>query len=159
MPSRVLIIDDDRSGLFALAEVLERQLDGVVVETALDVNAALDLLREKQYHTVVSDVRMDGLDGLALLNQVRERWPEISVILMTAGGPDRRADAFRQGTFAFLEKPIDAMQFLPTVKSAIERTLMMLRVNDANRQSQVHLSLEVGRMDLAFDPDVKKRPR
>jgi DNA-binding NtrC family response regulator len=158
MPNRILIIDDDPSGLLALSEVLVRRLDDTLIETALDTHAALDLVREKVFHAIISDVRMDGLDGLALLNQVQERWPEISVILITAGGRDRKADAFRHGAFAFLEKPLDVDKLLPTIKSAIERTLLMLRVGDANRHSQRHLSLEVGRMGLSFDPTVKKRP-
>jgi DNA-binding NtrC family response regulator len=157
MPSRVLLIDDDPSGLLALSEVLARRIDAVLIETALDVHAALDMLREKEYHVIISDVRMDGLDGLALLNQVRERWPEVSVILITAGGRDREADAFRHGAYAFMEKPIDVEQMLATIKNAIERTQLLLGVRNANRHSQLHLDLQASRMDLGFDPTVKKK--
>lgn len=162
MANRILIIDDDPAGLLALSETLHRRIADTTVETALDVHAALDLLNQKEFDVVLSDVRMAGLDGFTLLNQVRERWPDTSVILMTAGGRERELEAFRHGAYAFIEKPIDVDRMLPTVQSGIQRTEMMGRVRDANRGSRQHLTLEAGRMDLGFDPDVtdkkKKRP-
>jgi two-component system response regulator GlrR len=159
MPSRILIIDDDPAGLFALAEALVRRMDEtIIVETALNTHAALDLLRNKEFQVIISDVRMEGLDGLALLNQVRERWPDISVILITGEGRDREAHALRHGAFAFVEKPLDVDRLLPTIKSAIERTFLACRVRKFNRHSHLHLSLEAGRMDLSYDPTAKKQP-
>jgi DNA-binding NtrC family response regulator len=157
MPSRLLLIDDDPAGLLALSEVLSRRFEDILVDNALDVHAALDQLREKEFSVVISDVRMDGLDGLALLNQIRERWPETSVILITAGGREREGEAFRHGAFAFLEKPIDVDKMLATIRAAIERTALLLAVRDANRHSNLHLHLQAGRMEMGVDPSLKKR--
>jgi DNA-binding NtrC family response regulator len=159
LANRILIIDDDPAGLLALSEALHRRIAETTVETALDVHAALDLLNQKDFHVVLSDVRMAGLDGFTLLNQVRERWPEISVILMTAGGRDRELEAFRHGAYAFIEKPCDVENMLPTVQAGIQRTELMSRVRHANRDSRQHLTLEAGRMDLGFDPGVKDKNR
>jgi two-component system C4-dicarboxylate transport response regulator DctD len=158
LANRILIIDDDPAGLLALSEALHRRIAETTVETALDVHAALDLLNQKDFHVVLSDVRMAGLDGFTLLNQVRERWPEISVILMTGGGGERAKEALRHGAYAFIEKPINLDHMLPTVQAGFQRTALLSRVQEANRESQQHLDFEAGRMDLGFDPRVKKRP-
>jgi two-component system C4-dicarboxylate transport response regulator DctD len=156
MPANLLLIDDDPAGLLALSEMLQRRLDDVVVETALNVPAALDLLRERDYHVVVSDVRMAGLDGFALLNQVRERWPEVPVILVTAAGRHREQEAFREGAYLFIEKPVDIEQLVPTIRAAIERSAMLYRVKELNRESRRHLDLEADRMGLINDPSLNK---
>lgn len=161
MLARILLIDDEPAGLLALAEMLQRRLGDVLVETALDVHAALDMLRQKDYHVLVSDIRMAGLDGFAALNQVRERWPNVPVILMTAAGRDREQDALRHGAYAFIEKPIDEEQLLPMVTAAIKRSMLAYGVEQANRRSQMHLELEARRMDLGVNPKVKgpSRPK
>jgi two-component system, sensor histidine kinase and response regulator len=110
MPSRILLIDDDEATLRALFEALSNLLADVTVDTALDAYDALDFLRGWQYAAVISDIRMPGMDGLALLNQVRERWPEVPVILMTAAGWSHEAQALYDGAFAFLEKPLDVVR-------------------------------------------------
>jgi DNA-binding NtrC family response regulator len=94
MPARVLLIDDDTAGLRALSQALEPRLDDVAIDTAQDSHAALDFLRDWEYGVVVSDIRMPGMDGLALLNQVRERWPDVPVILMTAMAGARKHRRF-----------------------------------------------------------------
>src|SRR5919204_6939466 len=103
MLARILLIDDEPAGLLALAEMLQRRLGDVLVETALDVYAGLDMLRQRDYHVIVSDIRMAGLDGFVALNQVRERWPQVPVILVTAAGRDREQEALRHGAYAFIE--------------------------------------------------------
>jgi DNA-binding NtrC family response regulator len=50
---------------------------------------------------------MAGMDGVALLKQVRERWPQTPVVLITAAARDREAPAIYAGAFAFLEKPLE----------------------------------------------------
>jgi DNA-binding NtrC family response regulator len=112
---------------------------------------ALSLLREFDYHVVVSDIRMAGLDGLALLNQVRERWPDTPVILMTAAAADREAEALISGAFAFIEKPVDLQRLLPILRVAMAKSHMQQRVREANRQSQ--LSFETKQLKLDIDPD------
>jgi DNA-binding NtrC family response regulator len=157
--ARLLLIDDDPAGLLALAEMIQRRLSDVTVDTTLDVHAALDLLRQKDYHVIVSDIRMAGLDGLAALNQVRERWPQVHVILMTAGGREREQEAAREGAYAFIQKPINQDELLPMLVDAIERSVLLYRVDQANRRSRMHLEFEAGRMDLGVDPTLEKGPR
>jgi two-component system response regulator GlrR len=135
MPSRMLLIDDDQSGLKALSEALPPRLPETVIDTALDTHAALAFLRAYDYHVVVSDLRMAGLDGLALLNQVRERWPETQVVLVTATGRDREAEALRSGAFALIEKPVDLDHLVSVLQAAMDRKDLHRRVRQANRFS------------------------
>lgn len=151
MPTRLLVIDDEPSGLLALSEALRLHLNETVVDTAASTRMALSLLREFDYHVVVSDIRMAGLDGLALLNQVRERWPDTPVILMTAAAADREAEALISGAFAFIEKPVDLQRLLPILRVAMAKSHMQQRVREANRQSQ--LSFETKQLKLDIDPD------
>jgi two-component system response regulator GlrR len=152
MPTRLLLIDDEPSGLLALSEALRLRLNDTVIDTATNARQALSLLRDFEYHIVVSDVRMAGLDGLALLNQVRERWPSTPVVLMTAAGCGREAEALISGAFAFIEKPIDLDRFVPILRVAMTKSLLEQRVREANRRSRDHLELEAQRLDLDIDP-------
>jgi two-component system response regulator GlrR len=152
MPARLLLIDDDAAGLRALSEALRTRLNDVTVDTAHDSHAALDFLRDWEYHVVISDIRMAGMDGLALLNQVRERWPDVPVILMTAMGWSPEAQALHDGAFAFMEKPLDVDRLISLIQAATEKAELRKRVSAANRAS---LSYLYG-MD---DPSLKRPPK
>jgi DNA-binding NtrC family response regulator len=157
MPSRLLIIDDDPSGLMAMAEAFRQRLPETMVDTASNTRTALSLLRETPYHLVISDIRMNELDGMTLLNQVRERWPEIPVILMTAAGLDREAEALVSGAFAYIEKPIDVARLVPIAQAAMEKCEMRRRVLQANNQSLRHLH-EAQRSRRDADTSVQDPP-
>jgi DNA-binding NtrC family response regulator len=157
VPNRLLVIDDDPSGLMALSEVLRRRLLDTMVDTAANTSTALAFLRETAYHLVISDIRMTELDGMILLNQVRERWPEVPVILMTAAGPDREAEALMSGAFAYIEKPVDVDRLVPIVQAAMERCAMRRRVLEANTQSMRQL-YEAKGLQLDEDSSLKEPP-
>jgi DNA-binding NtrC family response regulator len=157
MPARILLIDDDEATLRALFEALANLLADVTVDTAPDAYDALDFLRGWQYAVVISDIRMPGMDGLALLNQVRERWPEVPVILMTATGWSHEAQALYDGAFAFLEKPLDVDRLVALIQAATAKAELRGRLKQANRASVRQLSLEAARLD--FDPLLKRLPQ
>ena len=154
--TRILVVDDDLGGLLALSEGLQRRLIDSVVDTAVSTGAALSLLRDQDYDAVVSDVRMGGMDGLTLLNQIRERWPETPVVMITGGGTGREAEALASGAFAFIEKPVDLDRLVPVLAVAMEKSLMTRRLADANRQSLLQLELEATRFGLKLDRSKNK---
>jgi DNA-binding NtrC family response regulator len=135
MITRILLIDDDPACLMALGEGLVQRLRNVALTTARDCQTALSLLSEKVYHAVISDIRMAGLDGLVLLRQVRERWPQIPVVLITAAERGREEEALYGGAFAFIEKPIDLDYFVSVLQAAMAKTDLHDRIKEANRQS------------------------
>ncbi|HEX8072911.1 MAG TPA: sigma-54 dependent transcriptional regulator [Pyrinomonadaceae bacterium] len=115
---RILVVDDDPMLLDTLREVLAA--GGYDAQAAPDGMAALARLREARPDVVVTDVKMPGLDGFALLREVHGRHPELPVILLTGQGSVEMAlRAVREeGAYHFLEKPVDNELLLEVVRRA-----------------------------------------
>jgi DNA-binding NtrC family response regulator len=115
---RILVVDDDPLLLDTLREILTA--GGFDAHAETDGRAALARLAEFRPDVVITDVKMPGLDGFALLRKVREREPELPVILLTGEGSVEMAlRAVREeGAYHFLEKPIDNEQLLAVTARA-----------------------------------------
>ncbi|HEY6261889.1 MAG TPA: sigma-54 dependent transcriptional regulator [Nitrospiraceae bacterium] len=117
--SRVMVVDDDADTLSLLREVVEKE--GYQVETAEDAEMALRKLGEWQPDLVITDIHMPGMDGLALLAAVREKVPDVLVILLTAYGSLKTAvDAIKAGAFDYLSKPFVVEDIRLVVRRALE---------------------------------------
>ncbi|MES4784751.1 MAG: hybrid sensor histidine kinase/response regulator, partial [Nitrospiraceae bacterium] len=104
--ARILLVDDDPVLLQALPETLTLKLYRVLVETSLSAVEALDQIRKTEYDVILSDLKLPGLDGLQLLDRIRQISPGTPVLLMTGHGDgDIGREALRRGAFAFLQKP------------------------------------------------------
>jgi len=116
--SRILIVDDDPSLLRLLG--IRLTAAGYLVEPAANAKIALGKLKSFLPQLVISDLKMDGMDGMALFEQVRQQYPTMPVIIMTAHGtiPDA-INATKQGVFSFLTKPFESKGLLDTVEQAI----------------------------------------
>ena len=115
---RILVVDDDPLLLDTLREILTA--GGFDTHAETDARAALAHLAEFRPDVVITDVKMPGLDGFALLRKVREREPELPVILLTGEGSVEMAlRAVREeGAYHFLEKPVDNEQLLEVAARA-----------------------------------------
>lgn len=106
---RLLLVDDDDF----LRKLIARQLRmrGAEVDEAARARAALDRLEARAYDILVADVQMPGRSGLWLLERVRERWPDLPVILISARTAAPRSTDRAHSPDAFLRKPfeIDAL--------------------------------------------------
>lgn len=111
---RILLVEDDRALREALADTLA--LGGYDYLEAADGEAALTLLQRESVAMVVSDVNMPGMDGHALLRVLRERHPQLPVLLMTAYGTVQNAvAAMREGAVDYLVKPFEPSALLALV--------------------------------------------
>ncbi|MDP4529078.1 sigma 54-interacting transcriptional regulator [Alkalimonas delamerensis] len=120
--SRVLLVDDDPSLLRLLTLRLEGE--GMVVQTADCAEAALEVLAKQDVEVVLSDLRMPGLDGMALFDEIARRNPGLPVILMTAHGSIPEAVAATQrGVFGFLTKPLDHSELRDSLQQALHQSL------------------------------------
>src|SRR5687768_8751603 len=132
--ARILVADDEAGIREFLTDALE--LDEHTVVAAKDGKEAAKLLDERGFDLVLTDLKMPGLDGMALLRKVRAEQPEIEVIVMTAHGTvDNAVEAMKLGAFEYLQKPIsgpDELRLL--VARAVEHRGLKDRVDGANRR-------------------------
>ena len=144
-PGRILLADDDP----ALLAICQRILTGggFTVDTARDGESAAALFEGARYDAVVSDINMPGLDGVGLLERVRQRDLDVPVVLMT-GAPtlDSAIRAVEHGALRYLTKP-----FLPReLRHVVERAVRLYRVARLRREALVELGQLEGQVrDLA----------
>jgi two-component system, NtrC family, response regulator GlrR len=116
---KILLVDDDPDLLKLLALRLESA--GYRVETADSALAALACLSNERPSAVITDLRMERMDGMALLHDLHKKCPGLPVIILTAHGTIPEAvEATRNGAFAFLTKPVNKDELLLQVERAIE---------------------------------------
>jgi two-component system response regulator GlrR len=116
--AEILLVDDDPDLLQLIT--LRLSSAGYRVSTAASGEEALGKLAARRPDVVITDLRMDGMDGLALFDRIRSDAPSLPVILLTAHGtvPDA-VDATQRGIFAFLTKPFDGHELLAQVGRAL----------------------------------------
>ncbi|MBK5943662.1 sigma 54-interacting transcriptional regulator [Halorhodospira halophila] len=115
---RILVVDDDPS----LCRLMEMRLEasGYMPTTCESGERALAELECQPADAVITDLRMEGMDGLALFDAVRERWPALPVIILTAHGSIQDAvEATRRGVHEFLTKPFDPPELLEQLEKAL----------------------------------------
>lgn len=116
--ARILVVDDD-PGLLRLLTIRLRaeNYDVEAVESGAQALAAASRFRPD---LVITDLRMDQMDGIGLLKELQNRWPGLKVIILTAHGtiPDA-VQATQMGAFGFLTKPVDKQELLDQVQKAL----------------------------------------
>ncbi len=118
-PGRVLVVDDDRSIREVLAQVLG--YEGYGVELAASGGEALSVYRSRPVDLVLLDVKMQGIDGIETLQQLRQQDAMARVVMVSGHASISTAvQAVKEGAFDFLEKPLDSDRLLVTVRRALE---------------------------------------
>jgi len=140
---RILLVDDD-PGLLRLLSIRLRaeRYDVEAVESAAEALAALSRFRPD---LVISDLRMESMDGIALLKEIQRQMPGLCVLLLTAHGtiPDA-VEATQSGAFGFLTKPVDKQQLLEYVERA-------MKVSGLPTTSEDHWSAEIITLSSAVE--------
>jgi two-component system nitrogen regulation response regulator GlnG len=117
----IWVIDDDRSIRWVLERALKQA--GMAVTTFESADGVLDKLANEMPAAIVSDVRMPGIDGLQLMKQIGERYPDLPVIIMTAHSDlDSAVSAYQGGAFEYLPKPFDVDEAIELVNRAIQHS-------------------------------------
>jgi DNA-binding NtrC family response regulator len=116
--ARVLVVDDDRAVGMVLASLLTQA--GYEAHHVMGGEQALAALASRGIDVVISDIRMPGMDGMELLGEVKQRAPDVPVVLLTAHGSVPLAvEAMKNGAADFLLKPFDRDEVLFTIDKAL----------------------------------------
>jgi two-component system, response regulator PdtaR len=141
---RVLIVDDDRAMVRTLGDVL--QLAGWETSSAFSGEDALTSLTRSTYAVVLMDVRMAGMSGVTALRAMREQWPALPVLLMTAyASPAVLKDAADAGADRVLHKPIPIPDLLNALAAVAGSRGTLLLVDDDREFRQALTTILVGR--------------
>ena len=120
MSERILVIDDELDMLTLLRMIIEDNTD-YEVETTNNPSEALRMLTEKPYDLVITDLKMPGLDGIELFDELKDINPEIPVIILTAyGSLETAEEATKKGVADFITKPFRKDAILLTIKRVLE---------------------------------------
>ncbi len=160
---KILAIDDDRDFLSSLHDLLS--FENYEIDTLSNPLEARALLEMGQYDCVLLDVKMPGIDGLSLLQEFIEAYPEIPIIMISGQSTLSMAvEAIKIGAYDFLEKGADLDRLLITLQNALERKNLFLDrqtlLNEIHEQFQmvgrsVALQKIVSEIDLIAPTDAK----
>jgi two-component system nitrogen regulation response regulator GlnG len=115
--NHVWVIDDDRSIRWVLEKALSKA--GMQVTCFSNANGVMEALERSQPEAIISDVRMPGMDGFALLERIRQKYPSLPVVIMTAHSDlDSAVSAYHSGAFEYLPKPFDIEEAVDQVQRA-----------------------------------------
>ncbi|MCC5858888.1 MAG: nitrogen regulation protein NR(I) [Ectothiorhodospiraceae bacterium] len=116
---QIWLVDDDRSIRWVLEKALQQEQ--LTVRSFENGDAALTALNRSQPAVLITDIRMPGVDGLELLRQVQNRWPDLPVIVITAHSDlDSAVSAYQGGAFEYLPKPFDVDDAVRLVRRALD---------------------------------------
>ncbi|MGQ9654380.1 MAG: response regulator [Thermodesulfobacteriota bacterium] len=120
-PKKVLIVDDEEILTWIMSKTLSKDKKRYEVLVANDGNKALEIMQTVPVDLVITDIRMPGMSGLDLLEEIREKYPETKVIIMTAyGNPEVQKEANERGCLHYLEKPFKIEDLRNLILDAIK---------------------------------------
>ncbi|HEX8888380.1 MAG TPA: response regulator [Pyrinomonadaceae bacterium] len=140
--ARLLVVDDEENLRITTAAILEQE--GYHVETASSGTEAVSLLENAEFDLVLTDLHMEGGDGLSVLAEIRRRAPlTISVVLTGFASVESAIAALQQGAYDYLVKPCDIDEMKHTIKRGVEHRRLMLAEQEARTNlEQLNRDLE-----------------
>ena len=119
-PVRILVVDDEPNVLTTIQAILQH--DGYLVDACADGADALRAIGQRHYDLVLTDLKMPGVDGLAVLAEVRRQAPETVTVMMTGyGSIDSALEAIQLGAYEYLLKPTEVAELQQVVRRSLER--------------------------------------
>ncbi len=121
--ARILIVEDEKAIRNVLKNILSDEDKTFELEEAENGKEAIDMVADKEYDLVLCDIKMPGVDGIEVLENIREKHPDTSVIMISGHGDlDTAVDCMRKGAYDYISKPPDLNRLLTTVRRALDRT-------------------------------------
>jgi signal transduction histidine kinase len=125
--NKILVVDDEQSVATTIKAIL--QLDGNEVTAVTTGADALAQLREHEFDVVLTDLRLDDLDGIEILRETQKLWPDtVSIMLTGYASLESAVTALRSGAYDYLIKPSDVDELRATIGRALERRRLRQRL-------------------------------
>lgn len=129
----ILVVDDEEIARDNMAFILKK--GGFTVLTAEDGEVAIALLAATEVDLVLTDLRMKGCDGMAVLDETRRLWPETEVIVITGyASVDTAVEAMQKGAYHYLAKPVKMDEMLALVGKALEKRELRREISRLRQQ-------------------------
>ncbi|MFP4668494.1 MAG: response regulator [Desulfobacterales bacterium] len=114
----ILLVDDEEEFVTTLAERLE--IRGFKAEAATSGKQAMEIIEKKSFDVAALDVKMPGMDGLQLMEKIKDRHPGLPVLLLTGYGAASEGEkGMSKGAYDYLMKPVDIEELISKVHEAI----------------------------------------
>jgi DNA-binding NtrC family response regulator len=130
---KILIVDDEPIARENLAHILQKE--GYTALMAEDGQQAIDLLQQEEVDLVLTDLRMKGQDGMAVLAETKKLWPSTEVVVITGyASVDTAVAAMRQGAYHYIAKPFKIEELRVVVEKALEKHLLRKEIQSLRQQ-------------------------
>ncbi|MBT6232053.1 MAG: response regulator, partial [Nitrosomonadales bacterium] len=117
--SQVWVLDDDKSIRWVFEKALTKA--NITFECFSNTNEAINKFNHEKPQAIISDIRMPGESGIDFLTKVKNKFPEIPIIIMTAYSDlDTAVTAFQKGAFEYIAKPFDISKVVNIIQQALE---------------------------------------
>jgi DNA-binding NtrC family response regulator len=124
MTGSILVVDDEKAQREILDTILQKE--GYLIATVPGAREALERLGHEEFDLILTDLKMQGMSGMELLEKVLTVNPQQCVVMMTAHGTiDSAVEAMKKGAFDYLEKPLDREDLLITIQRALEHVTLL----------------------------------
>lgn len=122
--SKILVIDDERSIRNTLKDILE--YEKYEVDLAEDGKKALEMVKNAEYDIILCDIKMPGMDGIEVLEQLNSMAPDSPVVMISGhGNIDTAVESIKKGAYDFIEKPLDLNRLLITIRNAMDKSTLV----------------------------------
>ncbi len=157
LTKRVLIVDDDKNFLFSLKDGLSKYSDEIDLMVSTSAEEALALIERNIVDLIISDLRMERMDGLQLLTIVARKYPHVPFILMTAyGSPPIKEKAKRGGAIRYLEKPITIGELIGAIREVLNETETIMNVSIIDISQLIFLERKTCTLKIVSKENNKK---
>ncbi len=120
--AKILIVEDEKAIRNVLKNILQDEDKSYQISEAEHGKAAIDLLANDEHDLVLCDIKMPGMDGLEVLDHIRAKHPDTTVVMISGHGDlETAVDSMRKGAYDYISKPPDLNRLLNTVRNALDR--------------------------------------
>ena len=131
--AKILVIDDERSIRNTLKDILG--LEGHKVEVAEDGEQGFTMASATKFDAVFCDIKMPKMDGMEVLEKLRENSPETPVVMISGHGDvDTAVESIKKGAFDYIQKPLDLNRLLVTLRNALDKSTLVVETKNLKKK-------------------------